>query len=245
MGEGVKKQHCLSTDAIQLFIIIPVFNEAGSIARIVETVFTTPTGRYQKEVIIIDDGSTDDTLHILRSLNGKYPFALMVHPQNRGKGAALRTGLAQANDGLVLIQDADNEYHPSDWRQMLELVDVKNMDVVYGSRFKGGGSGGHPLNWAANRFLSALASIFFGRKITDVETCYKLFRRDLINVDKLTENRFGIDIELTAHLLKNTVRFQEVPIQYRARSKWEGKKIGWKDGFVACWALVKHRFFRQ
>jgi len=245
MNTGVDQQPCHSMDVIQLAIIIPVFNEVSSIARIVETVFAASTGRYQKEVIIVDDGSTDGTLHILHSLNKKYPFMLVVHAQNRGKGAALRTGLARAGGDLVLIQDADDEYDPSDWQHMLALVDLENMDVVYGSRFRGEGNGWHPLNRVANQFLSVLASIFFGRKITDVETCYKLFRRDLIDVDQLTENRFGIEIELTAHLLKGKVRFQEASIRYRARTKQEGKKIGWKDGFVACWALVKYRFFRQ
>lgn len=241
MNAGVDQQPPPSTVSALLSIIIPVFNEDSSIAQVVETVFTAPTGRYQKEVIIIDDSSTDGSHHILQTLNKKYPFILVDHAENCGKGAAIRTGLARARGELVLIQDADNEYQPSDWQQMLDLIDGENMDVVYGSRFMGGGNGWHPFNWIANRFLSLLASVLFGEKITDVETCYKLFRRELIDVDYLTENRFGIDIELTAHLLKDTVRFQEVPIKYNARTKSEGKKIGWIDGFVACWALVKYR----
>jgi len=202
-----------------LSIIIPAFNEDATISQVIETVFSTSTGRYLKEVIIIDDSSTDNTLQTLHKLNKIYPFKLTTHSENCGKGAAIRTGLAQANGDLVLIQDADTEYHPSDWQQMLDLVDMKNMEVVYGSRFKGDGRGWNPLNWLVNRFLSLFASILFGRNITDVETCLKLFRRDLINVDLLTENRFAIEIELTAHLLKNSARFHEVPIKYNARIK--------------------------
>lgn len=244
MDVGIKQQPSLSEDNFWLSIIIPVFNESVSVSRVVDTVFSASTGKYQKEVIVVDDGSTDDTFHILQALSDKYPFILVAHSKNRGKGAAIRTGLSRASGDLVVIQDADNEYQPSDWQQMIELVDTGNIDVVYGSRFKGEGNKWTPLSWLANRFLSLLASILFGKKITDVETCYKLFRRELIEVGDLTENRFGIEIELTAHLLKTGARFQEVPIRYSARTRFQGKKIGWKDGVVACWALIKYRFFK-
>ncbi|MBN2536881.1 glycosyltransferase family 2 protein [candidate division WOR-3 bacterium] len=214
-----------------LSVIIPVYNEEGSVARIIERVRAVPI---EKEIITVDDHSSDNTLAVLRSIPG---IRVVSHPENRGKGAGIRTGLEHATGDIVVIQDADLEYDPGDYPRLLAPFDDPAVDAVYGSRFR------NPANrWLlhsklANRFLTFLTNALFGGRVTDMETCYKLLRRPLFSRLGLTARRFEVEPEITAKLLRLRARISEVPITYRARS--EGKKIGPWDGVMACWFLLK------
>ena len=213
-----------------LSVVIPVYNEETSVAELVERVKAVPVN---KEIITVDDHSSDGTLAVLNRIPG---IRVISHPVNRGKGAAVRTGLAHATGDVVVIQDADLEYDPDDYPALLKPFEDPRVDAVYGSRFRGGGSF-LLMSKMANYFLTFLTNALFGGRITDMETCYKLVRRPLFQGLDLTADRFEIEPEITAKLLRRHCRIAEVPIRYNARRA--GKKIGPRDGMTACLALAR------
>ncbi|HSQ34866.1 MAG TPA: glycosyltransferase family 2 protein [Candidatus Binatia bacterium] len=229
---------------MKLSIVIPVYNECQTIERILDAVAASPVA--EKEIIVVDDRSCDGTRERLPGLAGKYA-KLVLHEQNQGKGAAIRSGLKEACGEVVLIQDADLEYDPNDYPRLLEPIESGRADVVYGSRFlnkDGFRNAPHRLNRLANRGLTAFSNLLSGLKLTDMETCYKMMRRSIVAKLVLEENRFGFEPEITAKLAKLKVRLLEIPISYRGRTHDEGKKIGWSDGFRTLYAIVKYNLFR-
>jgi glycosyltransferase involved in cell wall biosynthesis len=224
-------------------IVIPVYNERETVAEILGRVATAklPDG-LERELLVVDDCSTDGTRNHLRALaaSGDTPFRLFEQSVNQGKGAALRRGFAEATGDVVIIQDADLEYDPEEYLALLAPIVAGKADVVYGSRFL---SGPHRVllfwHYAGNKFLTTLSNMFSNLNLTDMETCYKVFRRELLDGIVLRSNRFGIEPELTAKFARRRARIYEVPISYHGRTYDQGKKIGWKDGFVALWAIVR------
>jgi glycosyltransferase involved in cell wall biosynthesis len=226
----------------KLSIVVPVFNERNTLVEILRRMRAVelPDG-IEREIIVVDDGSSDGTRDVLNQL-GDSTVRVVMHEVNRGKGAALRTGLAHATGEFVLVQDADLEYDPEDWPRMLNPVLRGKARVVYGSRFTGERRNMLLLHWIGNRFLSMTTNVLYNTTLSDMETCYKLIERDLVDSMKLHSNRFDIEPEITAKILKRGIRIYEVPISYSGREFDEGKKITWRDGFSALWALVKYRF---
>lgn len=220
-----------------LSVVIPVYNEKATILEILDLVLAQPE---VDEVVLVDDFSTDGTRDTLRTLEGRDKVVVLLHPHNRGKGAALRTGFAAATKDIVLIQDADMEYDPADYPNLLAPVYAGRADAVFGSRFLGGT---HRVlyfwHYLANRFLTLLSNIFTGLNLTDMEVCYKVFRKDLLERMDLVCDRFGIEPELTAKVAKLKARVYEVPVSYYGRTYDEGKKIGWKDGFAAIYWVLR------
>jgi glycosyltransferase involved in cell wall biosynthesis len=216
---------------LKLSVVIPVYNEESSVTELVERVKAVAV---DKEIITVDDHSSDSTLSVLNRIPG---IRVISHPVNRGKGAAVRTGLSQASGDVVVIQDADLEYSPDDYPAMLKPFFDPKVDAVYGSRFRGSGNSFLLLSKLANYFLTFFTNALFGGRITDMETCYKLIRRPLFQSLDLSADRFEIEPEITAKLLRRHCRIAEVPIQYNARTA--GKKIGPRDGVAACIALVR------
>jgi glycosyltransferase involved in cell wall biosynthesis len=215
---------------LKLSVVIPVYNEESSVTELVERVKAVPV---DKEIITVDDHSSDNTLAVLNRIPG---IRVISHPVNRGKGAAVRTGLSHASGDVVVIQDADLEYSPDDYPAMLKPFADPRVDAVYGSRFRGKGSF-LLMSKLANYFLTFATNALFGGRITDMETCYKLIRRPLFQGLGLSADRFEIEPEITAKLLRRHCRIAEVPIQYNARRA--GKKIGPRDGVAACIALIR------
>jgi len=229
---------------MKLSIIIPVYNEARTVDQILARVDEVNVGM-DKELVVVDDGSTDGTRDVLPTLQTKYPaMHVILHEKNRGKGAALRTGLTQATGDILLIQDADLEYDPRDYHILLQPIIEDRADVVYGSRFAGGGAHRVLYFWhmIGNRIITMVSNMFTNMNFTDVEVCYKVFRRDVIHSIQLKEDRFGFEIEVTAKIARGNWRIFEVPISYYGRPYAEGKKITWKDGVRAMWCIVKYRF---
>lgn len=224
----------------KLTILIPVFNEKNSLLELLKKVEEVDF-ELEKEIILIDDFSTDGT----RDLYSQIPYKVLYHDKNMGKGAALRTGLKEATGGIIIIQDADLEYNPSDYAPLVRIVKTGGADVVYGSRLSDTRNQGKFLflSYLANVTLSFITRILFDTYITDMETCYKVFRADVIKDITIESNRFDFEPEITAKVLKKGVRYLESPISYNARTNEEGKKIGWKDGVQAIWTLIKYRFF--
>jgi len=224
-----------------LSVVIPVYNEAKTLEKVIARVRET---HLPMEIICVDDGSQDGTREVLERLAVEQDIKAVFHGKNQGKGAALRTGFMEATGDIVVVQDADMEYDPQDIRLLLQPILDNTADVVYGSRFNGPDRAVSPLwHLAANKLITNLFNVFHGHRFTDVETCYKLFRREMIQevAPKLRENRFGIELEVTARLLKNrNIRFHERPIRYDRRSYAEGKKIGWRDGLWALWCIVRY-----
>lgn len=224
-----------------LSVVIPVYNEARTIEKIIDRVRGVGI---PCEIILVDDGSSDGTREVLDRLRGEADLKIIFHEQNQGKGAALRTGFLEATGDVLVIQDADMEYDPHDYWPLLQPILDNRADVVYGSRFTNSDRQVSPLwHQTANEFITFCSNLFSGLKFTDVETCYKMFRREVIQelAPLLREKRFGIEIELTAKLAKNRkLRFQERPISYHRRSYAEGKKIGWRDGIAALWCIVRY-----
>jgi glycosyltransferase involved in cell wall biosynthesis len=240
-------------------IVIPVYNEKNTIDEILRRVLDTET---RKEVIVVDDCSTDGTKQILESMaarqakgettapaqDGNDPIALsdlrfFFQTQNQGKGAALRRGFAQVTGEIVLVQDADLEYDPRDYPKLLEPIVDGRADVVYGSRFLGGPQRVHYFwHYVANKLLTLLSDIFTNLKLTDMETCYKVFRSEVLKGIQLKSDRFGFEPEITAKIAKGNWRVYEVPISYAGRTYEEGKKITWKDGLKALWYIVRFTF---
>ena len=225
-------------------ILIPVFNEAATITELIRRVCAADCSGLTREIILVDDASTDGTADILHKLTGTANIKRYTHPVNCGKGAAIRTCLQHATGDIFLIQDADLEYDPADYPKLLKPILEGRADVVYGSRFTGGT---HRVllfwHYMANRFLTLLSNMLCNLNLTDMETCYKVFRRECVQDLKLTANRFGIEPELTAKLARRHYRFYETDISYAGRDYAEGKKIGWKDGLAALWFIVRYRFF--
>lgn len=222
----------------KLSVVIPVYNEKESLLEIIRRVQAVPI---EKEIILVDDFSTDGTRDVLRDLERR-EFKVLYHEKNQGKGAALRTGFHRATGDFVIVQDADLEYDPNDYAKLLQPILDGRADVVYGSRFSGQRKNMTSLHTLGNLFLTGVTNLFYRTSITDMETCYKLFRRETIQGIRIECNRFNFEPEVTAKLLKRGLRIVEVPISYSGRSASEGKKITWKDGFSAVWTLIKYRF---
>ena len=224
----------------KISILIPVYNEKNSLIEILQRIEAVDF-ELEKEIILIDDFSTDGTRELYKDL----PYKIIMHQRNLGKGAALRTGLREATGDIIIIQDADLEYNPKDYRPLVDLI-VKNVaDVVYGSRLadERNSSNFLFLSFFANITLSWLTRILYGTYLTDMETCYKAFRSDILKDISIKSNRFDFEPEITAKILKKNIRFMEIPISYNARKTEEGKKITWKDGIQAIFTLFKYRFF--
>ena len=223
---------------MRLSVVIPIFNESATLATLVARVDAVAL---DTETILVDDCSTDGTRTILSQM-AKTGHIVAFHETNQGKGAALRTGFKRATGNYVVIQDADLEYDPQDYVKLVEEAERRNADVVYGSRFRGPRPSMAFANWIGNRLLTWLTNVLYGVTLTDMETCYKLFRRELISKLEVESNRFNVEAELTAKVIKMGVRIYEVPVSYAARKHSEGKKIGWSDFGSAVWTLVKFRF---
>ena len=218
-------------------VVIPVYNEAGTLPTLLAKVLSRPE---TAEVILVDDASTDGSGDYLRTLAGDPRLRTLFHAQNKGKGAALRTGFAAASGDVVLIQDADLEYDPDDYPALLAPIFAGKADVVYGSRFLGGP---HRVLYfwhsVANRMLTLLSNMLNDINLSDMEVCYKAFRREVIQKIRIQCDRFGVEPELTAKVAKMRLRIYEVPVSYYGRTYDEGKKIGWRDGLAALWWIVR------
>ena len=225
--------------APSLAVVMPVYNERDTIEGMIARVVAVPNLRI--ELIVVDDGSKDGTSDILRGLQGKYPFKLFQKP-NGGKGSALRLGFKEVTGDLVVIQDADTEYSPEEFPELIELIVQGRADVVYGSRFLGRHRVFLFTHYLGNLFLTFLTNVLYNTMLTDMETCYKAMRIEVLRSFSLDSNGFGIEPELTAKIFKRGFRVYEVPITYDGRGYEEGKKITWRDGVVALWVLVKYRF---
>jgi glycosyltransferase involved in cell wall biosynthesis len=223
-----------------LSVIVPVFNERTTVAEVIRRIRAVSLP-VDVEVVVVDDGSSDGTDKVLAAL-GDSTVRVINHPRNRGKGAAIRTGMEAVRGDLVLVQDADLEYDPEDWNKLLEPILRGKARVVYGSRFTGERKNMMPLHWIGNRFLSLITNILYSTTLSDMETCYKLFDRRVLEGITIESDKFDFEPEITAKVLRRGFRIYEVPISYAGREADEGKKITWRDGFGAIKALVKYRF---
>lgn len=227
----------------KLSVIVPVYNEEASLAEVIEKLMSSPCP-IEREWIFVDDDSKDRSLSILKSFQSRYGYLLIHQTPNQGKGAAVIRGIREASGDFILIQDADFEYDPQDIPHLLEPLLAGRADVVYGSRFKKSALQVHrTYHYFVNRLLTVLSNLLSGIYLTDMETCYKVFRADLIKAMKLKSFRFGIEVELTAYVAKARARIYELPISYFPRTRLQGKKINWKDGVAALYHLVRFNSF--
>lgn len=229
---------------MKLSIVIPVYNEEKTVAGLVKTVQDVPLD-LDREIILVDDCSSDGTKSVLEALAKEHEeIRCFGHSVNKGKGAALHTGFKQASGDFVLIQDADLEYDPADYPVLLAPLLSGRADAVYGSRFAGGGAHRVHLFWhyLGNKFLTTFSNMMTNLNLTDMEVCYKVFRKEILDAIDLKEERFGFEVEITAKVARAKCRIYEVPISYYGRSYDEGKKITWKDGCRAVYCIIKYRF---
>ena len=231
---------------MKLSIIMPCYNEIDTIESIVNKVENVEIP-LDKELVIVDDGSKDGTRDYLNTLRDNPDFKVIFHEQNKGKGAALRTGFQYSTGDILIIQDADLEYDPNEYNKLLEPILVGKADVVYGSRFIGSESHRVLYFWHSlgNRFLTLLSNMFTNLNLTDMEVCYKVFKREVLDNIKLQEDRFGFEPEFTAKIARNNFSIYEVGISYAGRTYEEGKKINWKDGMRAVYVILKYGFVRS
>jgi glycosyltransferase involved in cell wall biosynthesis len=222
-----------------LSVVMPAFNEQATIEEVITRVLAIP---HRVQLIVVDDGSTDGTRDILARLQSAHGFTLVLQPANQGKGAALRRGFQEVAGQMVVIQDADLEYSPEELPGLVELIAAGRADVVYGSRFLGRHRVFLFTHYLGNCALTWMTNILYNTMLTDMETCYKVMRTEVLRSMALQSNGFGIEPELTAKIFKRGYRVYEVPISYDGRGYDEGKKIGWRDGVVAVWTLLKYRF---
>ncbi len=231
---------------MKLSVVIPVFNEAATIGEIVSVVQGVELDGIDKELVIVNDCSTDGTAEALEVVAREHANVRVLHHQvNQGKGAALRTAIAAATGDIVIIQDADMEYDPNEYPKLIEPIVSGRADAVFGSRFSGGQSHRVLYFWhsVGNRFLTLMSNMFTNINLTDMEVCYKVFKRELIQSIPIQENRFGFEPEITAKLARRRCRIYEVGISYAGRTYEEGKKIGWRDGLRAIWCIVKYNIW--
>jgi glycosyltransferase involved in cell wall biosynthesis len=228
---------------MKISIVIPCYNEKDTIETIVLAVRASPV--HEKEIIVVDDGSSDGTVPVLKEKIAVLVDKIIFHECNRGKGAALRSGFQVASGDIVLVQDADLEYDPQEYPLLLAPIQSGKADVVYGSRFMGGRAHRVVYFWhmVGNRFLTLLSNMLTNLNLTDMETCYKAFRREVLATIVIEEDRFGFEPEITAKVAKNGCKVFEVGISYNGRTYEEGKKIGWRDGVRAVYAMVKYNLF--
>jgi glycosyltransferase involved in cell wall biosynthesis len=224
---------------MKLSVVIPVYNEEDTIANLVDRVMAVPV---EKEIVLVDDCSKDGTRERLREIANRPGVRVFYHEVNQGKGAALRTGFSKAEGDLVIIQDADLEYDPNEYPKLMKPIMDGRADVVFGSRFVGGETHRVLYYWHSlgNKFLTTLSNMFTDLNLTDMEVCYKVFKREIIQSIPIEENRFGFEPEITAKVAKLGCRIYEVGVSYDGRTYAEGKKIGWKDGVRAIWCILKY-----
>jgi glycosyltransferase involved in cell wall biosynthesis len=229
---------------MKLSVVIACYNEAGTIEKIIDAVLRAPFP--DKEIIVVDDFSTDGTREILQNKIAPRIAKIIYHPSNKGKGAAVRTAIREAKGDMVIIQDADLEYDPAEYPKLLQPILDDKADVVFGSRFTGGEPHRVVYFWhrVGNGLITLLSNMLTNLNLTDIETCYKAFRREIIQSIEIEENRFGFEPEITAKIAKKGARIYEVGISYYGRTYGEGKKINWKDGFRALYCIIKYNILR-
>lgn len=225
---------------MRISVLMPCYNEESTVREVIAKIQATGEA---DEIVIVDDGSKDATRTILAEYDGRDGIRVILHEVNQGKGAALRTAIQSATGDVMLVQDADLEYDPAEYTRLLEPIRAGQADVVYGSRFRNGTPEGIlPQSAFANRVLTLMTNVLYGNKLTDMETCYKVFRREVVEGMSLRANRFDFEPEFTAKIMKRKMRVTEIAITFNPRHYGEGKKIGPWDGVMAIWALVKYRF---
>ncbi len=226
---------------MKLSVVIPVYNEKNTMEEIVKLVKSVEG--IDKEIVIVDDASKDGTVEILKKLQVSQPdLKIFFKEVNKGKGDTLRIGFRMTSGDYVIVQDADLEYDPQDYKKLIRTLDEEGVDVVYGSRFSGNYEDMSNLHYFGNKLLTLATNLFFGVMLTDMETCYKLIPGDFARKIDIKSSRFDFEPEITAKILKSGLRIKEVPISYKGRNKLEGKKISWKDGFAAMFTLIRYKF---
>lgn len=233
---------------MKLSIVIPVYNEEKTLDQLIQQVVSVPLGDLERELVMVDDCSTDGTREVLKQYESKDGYTVLYHEQNTGKGGALRTGFEKAEGDIVIIQDADLEYDPNEYPKLLKPILDGKADVVFGSRFSGGEVNRVLYFWhtMGNKFLTTFSNMMTDLNLTDMETCYKVFKKEVIKQITVEENRFGFEPEITAKISRmKGVKIYEVGISYDGRTYAEGKKIGWRDGVRAVWCVLKYNLWRR